>query len=214
VTKPLIYRDKIYFGCWNNDFYALDLATGKLAWKWNNGSPNRMFSPAACYPVASNNRIFIVAPDRFMTALDATDGKVIWRKQPAGVRVRESMGISTDKKLVYVKTMDGQLYGVSTQADTMELSRKYKLQLPYELTPSAIVENKGVIFVPTHSGTTCAVDAKTGEVIWKYKTSNCLVNPLLPLSKNQVLVSTMDGRLTCLEFSRKAKGQTQKSAKR
>src|SRR5690606_8931478 len=69
VTKPLLYKGKIYFGCWANDFYALDASTGKLIWKWNNGSSNRMFSPAACYPVATDGRIFIVAPDRYMTAL-------------------------------------------------------------------------------------------------------------------------------------------------
>ena len=77
VDKPLIYDKKIYFGCWNNDFYCLDLLTGTLIWKWNNGSGNRMYSPAACFPVATHNRIFIVAPDRYMTALDAGTRSVI-----------------------------------------------------------------------------------------------------------------------------------------
>ncbi len=93
VTKPLIYDNKIYFGCWNNDFYCLDLSTGKQIWKWNNGASNRMFSPAACFPVATANRVFIVAPDRYMTSLDATTGDVIWRKQMPDLRVRESMGL-------------------------------------------------------------------------------------------------------------------------
>jgi outer membrane protein assembly factor BamB len=53
----------------------LDAETGSLTWKWNNGSSNRMYSPAACYPVATGGKVFIVAPDRYMTVFDAETGK-------------------------------------------------------------------------------------------------------------------------------------------
>lgn len=201
VTKPLIYQGKVFFGSWNNDFYALDIHTGNLIWKWNNGTNNRMFSPAACYPVATNGRIFIVAPDRYMTSLSAATGDVVWRKQIKDVRVRESMGLSTDSSLVYVKTMDGQLHGVSTTADSMQLAWKSELQLPYELSPSAIVETSNVVYVPSHSGLASAIDRKTGKVLWKYKISNSLLNPLMPIGKNQVVVSSMDGTIMCLSYT-------------
>ena len=200
VTKPLIYQEKVFFGSWDNEFYALDIHSGKLVWKWSNGSNNRMFSPAACYPVGANGKIFIIAPDRFMTALDALTGSVIWRKQMKDIRVRESMGLSEDRSLVYVKTMDGQLYGVSTTADSMKVAWKSELRLPYELSPSAIVEKAGVVFVPSHSGLASAIDRKSGRVLWKYKISNSLLNPLMPVGKNRVIVSSMDGTITCLLF--------------
>ncbi|HEX5552695.1 MAG TPA: PQQ-binding-like beta-propeller repeat protein, partial [Chitinophagaceae bacterium] len=118
VSRPLFYEGRIYFGCWGNEFYALDPQTGKLVWKWSNGYANRMYSPAVCQPAGTHNRIFIVAPDREMTALNAATGHVIWRKKWPGVKVRESMGLSLDSSLVYVKTMEGEIYGVSTTADT------------------------------------------------------------------------------------------------
>jgi outer membrane protein assembly factor BamB/predicted MPP superfamily phosphohydrolase len=197
VTKPLIFNKTVYFGCWNNDFYALDTATGKLVWKWNNGSTNRMFSPAACYPVESNGKIFIVAPDNYMTALDAATGKVLWRLKDPKIRVRESMGLSADGSFVYVKTMNGQLLGVSTKADRMQVIWTSSLQLPYELCPSPIVERNGVVYVPTHSGKIYAVDRKSGDVRWSYKLSNALINPVLP-SRHDVYISTMDGKVMCL----------------
>lgn len=203
VTKPLIYNGAIFFGCWANDFYALDMKTGQQLWKWNNGASNRMFSPAACYPVAANGRIFIVAPDRYMTALNAQTGKVIWRKQMPGTRVRESMGLSRDKSLVYVKTMDGQLKGISTSADSMEIKWISKLQLPYELAPSAILESKGVVYVPSHSGLVSAIDRKSGNVLWQYKISNGLVNPISAAGKNRIIVSSMDGKIAYLHYSPK-----------
>jgi outer membrane protein assembly factor BamB/predicted MPP superfamily phosphohydrolase len=200
VTKPLIYDGKIYFGCWNNDFYCLDINSGNLLWKWNNGSSNRMYSPAACFPVATNNRVFIVAPDRYMTAFDADNGKEIWRKQIPDLRVRESMGLSADSSLVFVKTMEGNVYGISTSADTMQATWKSEVALGYEICPTAIVENNNTVFVPTQSGVTVALDRASGKVLWKHKTSNGLITNLLPVSNNEIVVTTMDGKISLLRF--------------
>ena len=79
----------------------------------------------------------------------------------------------------------------------MQIDWKAALQLPYELCPSAIVEHEGIIYVPTHSGIAYAVSRKSGDVLWKYKVSNCLVNPILPAG-NSVYVSTMDGKVMSL----------------
>lgn len=198
-TLPTIADNKVIFGSWGNGFYALDVENGKLVWEWNNGHANRMFSAAACYPVVTNNRVFIVAPDRFMTALDLKTGKVIWREKKNEIRVRESIGLSTDKKLVYAKTMDGELIGVSTTEDVMQIDWISKLKLPYELTPSAIYSDRNVVFVPNNSGLLSAVDASSGEVLWQYKISNGMVNPPLVL-KNKVIVSAMDGKIVSLTY--------------
>ncbi|HEX7365692.1 MAG TPA: PQQ-binding-like beta-propeller repeat protein [Pelobium sp.] len=200
VTRPLLYNGKIYFGSWGNYFYALDALTGKEAWKWTNGSINRMYSPAACQPVAANGKVFIVAPDRYMTAFDAANGHVIWRKTLPDNRVRESMGLSEDGKIVYAKTMDGKVFGVSTLTNDFKISWQSPLQLPYELDPAAITTYSNKIFVPTHSGLAVALDSNDGSVLWKYKTSNCLINTIKPMGKNQVLISTMDGKITCLKY--------------
>src|SRR5690606_40445339 len=106
-STPLYSDGSLYFGSWGNGFYALNAKTGSLKWEWDNGHTNRMFSAAAVVPVEANGRVFIVAPDRYMTALDAKSGSVIWRGKRDNIRVRESIGLSEDKKKVYVKTMDG-----------------------------------------------------------------------------------------------------------
>lgn len=203
VTKPLIYGGKIYFGCWNNDFYCLDINTGSLIWKWNNGSGNRMFSPAACFPVAAHNRVFIVAPDRYMTVLDANNGTVIWRKQDLSIRVRESMGLSKDSNLVFVKTMGGDVLGISTTANEMQTAWKGDVGLGYEICPTAIAELDGTVYVPTQSGTIVALDRQTGNLLWKHKVSNCLVTNIMPVSNKAVVLTTMDGKVAWLENNNK-----------
>src|ERR1035438_1471853 len=54
-----------------------------------------MYSPAACWPIAANGKVFIVAPDRVMTALDAKTGEQLWRA--SAYNVRESIGLSQNQ---------------------------------------------------------------------------------------------------------------------
>ncbi|MEO5501527.1 MAG: PQQ-binding-like beta-propeller repeat protein [Ginsengibacter sp.] len=200
VTTPLFYNNKIYFGSWGNEFYALDAMTGKQVWSWSNGQANRMLSSAACYPVATNGRIFMVAPDRFMTVLDAETGKEIWRKNDPQYRVRESMGLSKDSALVYAKTMDGFVIGVSPTANDMDVQWRSETGLNYEIAPTAIVEIDDVVYVPSNSGLVVAVNRKDGSIIWKHKISNALITNITPISKNKIIVTTMDGKVTCLVY--------------
>ncbi len=198
-TRPTLAGNMVIFGSWGNGFYALDKRTGKVVWEWDNGHRNRMFSAAACYPVVANGRVFIVAPDRYMTALDLGDGKVIWREKKEGVRVRESIGLSPDRKFVYAKTMDGELIGVSVQKDSMSIDWMSELKLPYEIAPTAIFSSSSLTFVPSHNGLLSAVDPKTGKLKWQYKISNGMINPLL-IGKSSVIVSTMDGKIVSLRI--------------
>jgi outer membrane protein assembly factor BamB/predicted MPP superfamily phosphohydrolase len=200
VAKPLFYGNKIFFGSWGTELYALDANSGTPAWKWNNGSSNRMFSPAACYPVAAKGKLFIVAPDRYMTAFDAENGNILWRKQDPANRVRESMGLSLDSGLVYAKTMDGFVIGVSTSFNEMEIVWRSETQLGYELAPTAIVENQKAVFIPSDKGIVTAVNRADGKILWKHKVSNSLVTDILPVSKNEVVISTMDGKISLLRF--------------
>src|SRR5690606_34114197 len=102
-TLPTLADSKVIFGSWGNGFYALDQNSGELQWEWWNGHQNRMFSAAAVYPVVHKNRVFIVAPDRYMTVIDLKTGKTIWREKKDSEKVRESIGLSSNKKLVYAK---------------------------------------------------------------------------------------------------------------
>ncbi len=200
VTRPLFFQDKIYFGSWGKEFYALDATTGMLVWKWSNGSASRMLSPAAVYPVAVNNRIFLVAPDRYMTALDASSGNIIWRRLDPALRVRESMGIAEDNQFVYAKTMDGFVIGIDPKADSMKIIWRAETQLGYELAPTALQEKDGVVYVPSDDGLVTAVRKTDGTILWKHKVSNSLVTNILPLGKNTLIVTTMDGKVSCLQF--------------
>lgn len=196
--RPLVYADKVYFGSWGNTFYALNRKTGSLKWKREKHS-NRMLSPAAVWPVAAGGKIFIVAPDRHMTALDAHTGREIW--DSGQYSCRESIGISADGELVYIKNMtEGNVDAFYTQAGEQQLAWECKAGLGYEIAPSPITEAGNLIFVPTATGTVCAINKETHEVVWKHKLSNALVNLIVPVGNSQILVTTLDGKVACLTY--------------
>lgn len=199
-TLPTIVGNQVFFGSWENGFYALDTETGALNWEWNNGHTNRMFSPAACYPVVIEDRVFIVAPDRYMTVLDLKSGEEIWRKQGGKHRFRESIGLSSNGQHVYAKTMDGNLIGVSVSADDMLIDWISQLQLPYEIAPTRIEAKDSLVYVPSHSGMLSVVDESEGKVVWQYKISNAMINPVLVLN-HEMFASTMDGKVVCFKIT-------------
>lgn len=197
-SKPLVYDGAVYFGSWGNAFYALDQQTGKLLWKREKYG-NRMLSPAAVWPVATNGKVFIVAPDRRMTALDAKTGTEIW--DSGKYTCRESIGISADGELVYIKNMtEGHVLAFETAAKEQKMVWDCPAELGYEIGPSPIVESDQLVFVPTCNGVMVAVSKQTHQVVWRYKLSNALINAVTPLGPGQILVTSLDGRVACIRY--------------
>ena len=200
-TIPLVYKGILIFGTWDNHLYALDTETGKIKWDWSTGYTNRMLSPAACVPVAVNDRVFVVAPDRKMACINALTGEVIWHSDLGGNRVRESMGISADSTLVYAKTMDGKIIGVSTDSSEGVIKATANVNIGYDIAPGVITEKDGVIFVPTDRGFIYAVAREDGRLLWEHRISSCLINQILPLGDNSLVCTSMDGVVARLSFT-------------
>ncbi|MCF3109160.1 PQQ-binding-like beta-propeller repeat protein [Niabella sp. CC-SYL272] len=198
---PLYTEGKLIFGSWGNELYALSSKTGKAEWVFRDGYSNRMLSPASCLPVTAFGRIFMVAPDRYMTVLDATTGKLIWKHRWNEHWVRESMGLSADKKLVFAKTMQGHLVGVDTKADSAVVVWKTENVFNYELNPSTITEQKGRVYAFSDKGVIAAFDRKTGATVWVHKVANCLVHDLQFINDHKIAITTMDGKIVVLQIS-------------
>lgn len=199
VTRPLVREGVVFFGSWGNEFYALDVATGKARWTWWNGQANRMFSPAQVWPVASNGRIYLASPDRYMTVLDEESGEVVWRYNDPEHRVRESIGISEDGKTVYAKTMDGKVLAID--ATRPERAVKWVSggeDMGYELAPTSVVEMNGIVYAPTDKGLIYAYQASDGAFLWKYRVSSGLINRVLATENDELYISSMDGVLVKL----------------
>lgn len=200
VSKPLLYRNKVIFGAWDKNLYALNDKDGTLAWTWTwtNGSPNRMFSPAMVVPVASKNVVYIVAPDRYITAINAETGETLWRTNEA--TVRESLGISENKKLLYAKTMNDTLVAFKTTKTKPEIAWKLNLNYGYDHVPSMLTEKNGEVYFGGRNGIVFSIDPKMQAHNWSYKIDNSMVNTVNVLNGHQLIAATMDGKIVLLQW--------------
>ena len=196
-TRPLIYEGKVIFGAWDGNLYALDAKSGVLSWKWKGDRPGTLLSPAACWPVASNGKIFVVAPDRRMTAINAKTGEQIWRS--GDFEVRESIGLSEDGQRVYVRAMNDFIYGISATASEPQQLWKTDGGFKYDINSGMLIEKGGVVFYGTKNGLLLALDGKTGAMKWQHKLGNGTLNTVVPLSNKEVLTTDFSGKIALLE---------------
>ncbi len=197
-TKPLLVDGKIIFGAWDSYLYALNTSNGKLAWKWNNGQERIHFSPAAVLPVAAHGKVFITAPDRFLTALEVETGKVVWRTNKH--TVRETIGISADRKTVYSRCMTDSVLAVDAQTDKYVLRWKTNADFGYDHNPSMLVEISGTLIFGTKNGLICGVRARDGKLLWQHKVGNTSVNTITPAGRREFLMTAIDGKVARIKF--------------
>ena len=197
-TKPLVTDNKVIFGAWDNTLYALNKADGKELWKWTGGLTRMHFSPAAVWPVAADGKVFITDPQRAMTAIDIETGNTVWRTFQS--MVRETIGLSEDKERIYSKTMNDSIVCYSTKGNQPHKLWASNVGFGYEHAPSMQVEKNGVVFGSTKEGLIFALEAATGEVLWKHKTGNSLISTVVPLDNNRVLFTATSGETGMLKF--------------
>lgn len=195
-TKPLVTSDKIIFGAWDNTLYCLNKSDGKELWRWTGGLTRMHFSPAAVWPVAANGKVFIVDPQRAITAIDINIGNTVWRTFRS--MVRESLGLSADGSRIYAKTMEDSVVCYSTSGDKPVELWASNLGFGYEHAPSMPLEKGGVVYGGTKDGLIYALNPKNGKVIWKHKIGNSLINTVLPLNGREVLITSSEGHVVLL----------------
>lgn len=212
-AKPYVDREQVVIGDWANTLYSFNPSNGKLQWTWNKKG-SRMLSPAAVWPIKAHGNIIFATPERVTYGVDAKTGKQLWRVAGG----RESVGLSPDGNTYYVKTMKDtvfafgtQMVAVAAQGQPMKLGpvKKWGINADfgYEIAPTPITstaiggkEGKGLVFVPTDKGNIIALNHVDGSVAWRHKVSFALINYIQPLPGNKLLVSTMDGIVTLLEY--------------
>jgi outer membrane protein assembly factor BamB len=191
--KASVSGSSVVFGAWDRHLYCVDKNTGALRWKWNNGKPQPLYSPGNIFPVCSDGKVFIVAPDRFMTALDQNTGKEIWRINRH--HVRESMGASPDGSVVYAKLMNDTVIGISAKENYALTIKKINAGFGYEHNPCPVTVTEEEVLTGTRDGVVVSLNPLSQEVNWKYKAGTSSVNKVIADSKSTFWFTLMEGKI-------------------
>ncbi len=204
-AEPVLHNDILVFTAWDTHLYALNKHSGQLKWKWNNGRDVVLLSPGNVVPVVSNNKVFIVAPDRYMTCLELATGKELWRSNKH--QVRESMGSSKNGELVFAKLMNDSVIAVETREDSLATRWVIDAGFGYDHNPIPLVEQQSTLYAATRNGLVIAIDSSKPTVRWKHKTGNAAVNFFNDHPGNDNLwLTTTNGKLIALPRHKKIPG--------
>lgn len=186
-AEPLIIKDRIVVGSWDNYLYCVDAKTGTLNWKWTENK-NFYYSPAACSPITDGKNIFISTPDKFVSSIDLLLGKTNWRKNDFSSW--ESIGISDDKNTLFVKSFSNKFFKVD--AVTGKSKAEINLKFGIDTMPIEIFEVNGKIYFGSKNGWVYSVDEKNNfKKLFFLGTSR--IHSLVKVSENRIAVSNMDG---------------------
>lgn len=201
VTRPLLIDNKVIFGAWDNTVYALNEKTGRLEWTWTHLKGRLHYSAAGVWPVSDGKAVYVVDPERAMTAIDLKTGKELWRTKNwkgRASRVRESLGISKDRKRLYVKTMQDSILCYEANPDKPVELWGCNAGFGYEHATTMLPEKDGVVYSSTKDGLVVAVEGKTGKLLWKHKVGNSFINTVVPVGKGAVLMTETSGEIVLL----------------
>lgn len=207
-AKPYVDDQQVVIGDWANNLYSFNPKNGDLQWIWTNRK-GRMYSPAAVWPVKAYGKIFIVTPERLMYSIEASSGVQLWTVRGG----RESIGVSPDANLVFIKTMKDTVLAVSGDTRRPQTIWRSHVGFGYEISPTPITtelpakkkknqrdEKPPLVFIPTDKGEIIALNSYDGTVAWRHKFSFALINYIQPLPDKQILVSSMDGKVAILKY--------------
>lgn len=197
--RATIADDKLIFGAWDCHLYCIDCQSGTEIWRWSSGSKNRLLSPGHIIPRVGENRLMIVAPDRYMTNIDLATGKQIWRVKER--KVRESTGLSSDGKIFYTKTMDGEIIAVPMNSDSYTELWCSDVGWGYDHSFCPLNIDNNIIYMANRRGKVAAI-AESGEVLSVGKFADSAANDLRADGSGNLWVSFIEGTIWRLKINK------------
>ena len=182
----------VHFGSFQDQWSSVDLKTGSLNWSFSTGATNKKCDlPKA--PVTDGHRLFIAGLDGVIYSLDATTGRVGWkRKLPAA----PSTGLALKDLSIYVGTSDQRIYRLNAETGAVisELATEAK-----PVGRLVFANDSMWLFLQNAServGYLISIDSKLTAVRWKQRSSPDWASERPHLWKDLVVAGNCRGEVT------------------
>ena len=168
VSSPAVAAGSVYFGSADHNLYALGAADGTLRWKFHTDSL------VNSSPAVDGGTVFAGSVDGNFYAVDSETGKLKWKFKTAGERRFTAPGIH------------GAMPRTEMMADGFDVF----------LSSPAIAA--GVVYFGSGDHNVYALNARTGELKWKFTTGN-VVHASPAVSDGVLYIGSWDRYLYALD---------------
>jgi outer membrane protein assembly factor BamB len=188
---PPSYADGILYEATDSGhILALRLTNGKVVW-------HRRFGKAPNQPAVWGGRVYFDTfdPHASVYALDATTGKVIWRKV---LPAQAESSVLVWRGRVYLGSLDGSVWALSAGSGKVV----WRIHASGAVKDSIAADDQGRLYFGTYGGAMYSVDAATGRVLWRtqthglsggFRSGNFYASPAVAYGR--VYISNTDGKV-------------------
>ncbi len=176
----------VYVGSMDKSLYAIDLASGKLRWKYSVAASIQESSPCVL-----NGVVYVGDLDDIFHAVDAATGKARWTFK-AESEIKSSPTWDGDR--VYFGSYDQNLYCLS--ADSGALLWKYTTDGPIHGTPSI---DEGIVYISGCDENFRAIHATTGKQAYSVPLGN-YAGASAAIRDGRAFVGTFGSDVLCIDL--------------
>jgi outer membrane protein assembly factor BamB len=196
ASSPTIGRGVVYQAYMHPVICAQDQAGADgfvVAWDVDNGRERWRYKtqPVESSPLLHGNRLFIGSWDNGVHAINAKNGKRIWRFQ-ADNQVNTSAAYW--KGRIFIGSDSGTLYALSAKTGKLLWSSGAGTEFWYA-TPTVAY---GRVYIGNTDGTMYVFGAKTGNLLWARPLGSYIYGAAA-VYRRKVFVGTYDGRFYALD---------------
>lgn len=177
-VQPIVAYDHVYMGVMNGKFYAIDVATGQIAWVFQAGGA------IAHTAAADGGRVYFGCEDGKVYALDALAGSLVWSYTTGGP-VLSSPAIVDD--IVLVGSFDKHLYALD--GATGHLRWRFQTGGRVWTSPAVDIQHRRVYFGSEDMYAYC-VHVDSGELLWKKRLSGVSMRNTYPVLSAGIVIFT------------------------
>jgi outer membrane protein assembly factor BamB len=167
-STPAVANDAVYVGSADGGLYAVARSSGTLRWRFKTGSR------VASSPAVADGIVYFASYDGNFYAVNTADGKLAWKFKTGGERRFEGT----------------HLHGSQPVTELMPD--------PFDVYLSSPVVWHNAVYFGSSDGNVYALDAKSGALVWKFKTGD-IVHASPAIADGTVFIGSWDSYMYALD---------------
>ena len=189
---PVVADGTAYFGGYDGNVYALDVASGEMVWS----KPFETGGPVIGGLVLGSGTLFVGSDDGKLYALDPKTGGEKLKPFDVGDSIWATPLLADS--LLYVPSVNGKLYALDP--NTLEPMWPEPFEADAGLLTDPVLADKDTLLVGGIDRTLYALNPTTGEVKWSFEADNWFWSRPL-VANGKVYVPNLDSHVYALDLA-------------